>query len=158
MAAQVDALKEKLRQWTILLGVFQVTVGCLVGFIPPTAVQYFRGIVMAHIEFAMNGILMIALGFLVRELRLNPLALKIWFVLLQIGTWTNGGAGVIMAFTGATTKLAPTMTEKFPPPNGDNSGLVTATLMVCGVTILAALIITLYGLWRTMAAPKNMTA
>ena len=58
-------------------GVLQITVGCLVGFIPPSAVAWFRGIVMAHIEFTVNG------------------------VLLVVGTWANGAAGIAAA-PGAT--------------------------------------------------------
>ena len=46
----------------------------MVGFIPPSAVAWFRGIVLAHIEFTANGILMVAFGFLVKELRLSPAA------------------------------------------------------------------------------------
>ncbi len=82
-------------------GVLQITVGCFVGFIPPPAVAWFRGIVMAHIEFTANGVFMIALGLLVREMRLNPAALLVWFATLQIGTWTNDGAGLIAGFIGA---------------------------------------------------------
>ena len=51
MATDIDRLKENLRRWTLVLGVLQITVGCVVGFIPPSAVAWFRGIVMAHIEF-----------------------------------------------------------------------------------------------------------
>ncbi len=65
-----------------MLGVLQITVGCVVGFIPPSAVAWFRGIVMAHIEFTANGVLMVVFGFLVRELRLNPTALKVWFAVV----------------------------------------------------------------------------
>ena len=79
VANGADALRENVRRWTLVLGVLQITVGCCVGFIPPAAVAWFRGIVMAHIEFTANGVLMIALGFLVRELRLSPTALKVWF-------------------------------------------------------------------------------
>ena len=61
----------------------QITVGCIVGFIPPSAVAWFRGIVMAHLEFTANGVLLIAFGFLVRELNLGPAALKVWFAALQ---------------------------------------------------------------------------
>jgi hypothetical protein len=49
MATDIDGLKASLRRWTLLLGVFQIAVGCMVGFIPPSAVAWFRGIVMAHI-------------------------------------------------------------------------------------------------------------
>ena len=71
MHADSDRLKETLRRWTLLLGVLQITVGCVVGFIPPSAVAWFRGVVMAHIEFVVNGMLMIVLGLLVREMRLG---------------------------------------------------------------------------------------
>ena len=66
MATDIDRLKENLRLWR--WGVLQITVGCVVGFIPPSAVAWFRGLVMAHIEFTANGILMVAFGFLIREL------------------------------------------------------------------------------------------
>jgi hypothetical protein len=146
MGTDIDSLKETLKRWTLLLGVLQLTVGCLVGFTPPPAVAWFRGIVMAHIEFTANGVLMIAFGFLVKELRLGPGALKAWFVTLQLGTWTNGAAGVAAAILGATTKLMPTLNEKFPPPHGTDSPLVTNLLQCCGATIMLALLLTLYGL------------
>lgn len=156
MTTDTNRLKETLRRWTLVLGVFQITVGCIVGFIPPTAVAWFRGVVMAHIEFTANGVLMIAFGFLVRELRLNPLALKVWFATLQIGTWTNGGAGVAAAFIGASTKLMPTINEKFPPPGGTDNALVSGSLLLCAVTIMVALVLTLYGLLRSEAPATDV--
>ncbi len=155
MASDTDALKATLRRWTLILGVLQITVGCTIGFIPPTAVEWFRGIVMAHIEFTANGVLMVAFGFLVPELRLNPAAFKVWFAALQIGTWTNGAAGVAGAFLGESSKLMPTINEKFPPPNGMDNPIVTGLLTVCGVTVMAALLLTLYGLSRSKAPPPD---
>ncbi|TWU25608.1 hypothetical protein [Bythopirellula polymerisocia] len=149
MATDIDDLKANLKRWTLFLGVLQIAVGCVIGFIPPSAVAWFRGIVMAHIEFTANGVLMVAFGFLIAELNLNSVALKMWFILLQIGTWTNGAAGVAAAFQGATSKLMPTLNEKFPPPNGTDSALVSGSLKLCGVTIMAALLLTLYGLARS---------
>src|SRR6186997_503969 len=98
MATEVDTLKENLKRWTLIMGVLQITVGCIVGFIPPSAVAWFRGIVMAHIEFVINGILLVAFAFVISEMNLGPKMLKLWFLLLQIGTWTNGAAGVAGAF------------------------------------------------------------
>src|SRR5258708_30345690 len=92
MAVDIDGVKANLKRWTLLLGVLQITVGCLVGFTPPSAVAWFRGIVMAHIEFTPNGVFMVAFGFLVKELRLKPTALQAWFATLQIGTSTHGAA------------------------------------------------------------------
>ena len=157
MATDIDGLKANLRYWTLLLGVLQITVGCLVGFIPPPAVAWFRGIVMAHIEFTANGVLMVVLGFLVRELRLGPAALKAWFATLQIGTWTNGAAGVAAAFIGASSKLMPTLNEKFPPPHGVDDPVVTNLLLLCGATILAALLLTVYGLLCSKTLVKGTT-
>ena len=61
MTANRDPLPESLRRWTLVLGVLQVLVGCLVGLVPPDSVAWFRGIVMAHIEFTANGALVIVL-------------------------------------------------------------------------------------------------
>jgi hypothetical protein len=145
---ELEALKANIRHWILILGVLQITVGCAVGFIPPSAVEWFRGIVMAHIEFTANGVLMVAFGFLVSRLALGPALLWVWFALLQVGTWTNGAAGVAGAFLGASSTLMPTLNEKFPPPHGIDNGLVTGLLQVCGVTVMAALLLTLYGLVR----------
>jgi hypothetical protein len=149
MATEIDSLKANIKRWTLILGVLQITVGCLVGFIPPSAVAWFRGIVMAHIELTANGVLMVAFGFLVTELRLSPLALKVWFVALQIGTWANGAAGVAAAFIGASSKLMPTLNEKFPPPHGTDNPIVSGSLKLCGLAIMVALLLTLYGLFRS---------
>jgi MFS superfamily sulfate permease-like transporter len=67
-------------------------------------------------------------------------------------------AGVAAAFIGATSKLMPTLTEKFPPPHGNDNPIVTGSLMLCGVTILAALLLTLYGLLRAKASGNPSTA
>jgi hypothetical protein len=144
-----DSLKTTLRRWTLILGVLQITVGCVIGFIPPPAVAWFRGIVMAHIEFTANGVLMVAFGFLARELRLGATALKVWFATLQIGTWTNGAAGLVGAFIGASSRLMPTINEKFPPPHGTDNPIVSGSLLLCGVTIMVALLLTLFGLLRS---------
>lgn len=155
MACDINSLKAHLRRWTFLLGVLQITVGCSVGFIPPSAVAWYRGIVMAHIEFVVNGVLMVAFGFLVHELRLNSAALKVWFATLQIGTWTNGAAGVAAAFLGSSSQLMPTLNEKFPPPHGVDNPVVTNLLLLCAVTIMAALLLTLYGLLPNRASSKD---
>jgi hypothetical protein len=158
MKTDIGILKGKMKRWTLILGVLQITVGCMVGFIPPSAVAWFRGIVMAHIEFTANGVLMVAFGFLVRELCLSPAALKVWFATLQIGTWTNGAAGVAAAFIGASSKLMPTINEKFPPPHGTDNPIVSGSLKLCGVTIMVALLLTLYGLSRSKTPTYDSNA
>jgi hypothetical protein len=148
MSVVLEPLKERLRRWVLIIGVAQVLFGCLVGFIPPTAVSWFRGIVMAHIEFTANGVLMIAIGLVARELRLGAGALRIWFWTLVVGTWTNGSAGVVGAFVGQSSRLMPTLNQTFPAPGGLDSPFVTGLLLVCGVTIVIALLLTLVGLIR----------
>ncbi len=158
MIIDIESSRASLRRWTLLLGVLQITVGCMVGFVPPSAVAWFRGIVMAHIEFTANGVLMVAFGFLVKELRLNPTALKAWFATLQVGTWTNGAAGLAAAVIGSSSKLMTTLNEKFPPPHGVDSPVVTGLLQLCGATIMVALLLTIYGLLRSKASVKEATA
>ena len=158
MTSDIDSLKANIKRWTLILGVLQITVGCLVGFIPPSAVAWFRGIVMAHIEFTANGVLVVTFGFVVRELRLSPAALKVWFATLQIGTWANGAAGVAAAFIGASSKLMPTINEKFPPPHGTDNPIVSGSLKLCGVTIMVALLLTLYGLLRSKTSGSDSNA
>ena len=152
MATDIDTLRASIRRWTLILGVLQVTLGCVVGFIPPTAVEWFRGIVMSHIEYTANGVLMIAFGFLVGELRLGSRTLKVWFTMLQVGTWTNGTAGLVGAVLGYSSKLMPTINEKFPPPNGADHPAVSSLLQLCGVTIMICLLLTLFGLLRARSA------
>ena len=113
---------------------------------------------MAHIEFTANGVLMVAFGFLVEELRLNPTALKAWFATLQIVTWTNGAAGLAAAFIGSSSKLMPTLNEKFPPPHGVDSSVVTNLLQLCGITIMVALLLTIYGLLCSKVSVKDAAA
>jgi hypothetical protein len=145
-------LQSDIRRWTLLLGVLQITFGCVVGFIPPTAVQWFRGIVMSHIEYTANGVLMVAFGFLVAELKLGRKGLIAWFATLQLGTWTNGTAGLLGAFVGSSSMLMHTLNEKFPPPHGANHAGVTGLLQLCGVTMMVALVLTIVGLLKRKRA------
>jgi hypothetical protein len=49
---------------------------------------------------------------------------------------------------GSSSTLMTTLNEKFPPPNGVDNAVVTGLLQVCGVTIMVALLLTMYGLLR----------
>jgi len=146
MTSVEESIRANIRRWTLLLGVLQITVGCMIGFIPPDAVAWFRGIVMAHIEFTANGVLMIAFGFLVNEMRLSLGMLKLWFAALQIGTWTNGAAGFAGAIVGSSSALMTTINQKFPPPHDLDNAVVTGLLTICGVGMMVVLLLTLYGL------------
>lgn len=131
--------------FTLLLGVVQVIAGCVVGLIPPGAVAWYRGMVMAHIQFTANGVLLIVLGLLVHDMRLTPSQFRIWFLSTQAGTWLNGIAGLIAAFTGRSSSRMPNLNATNPPPNGMSTA-VYASLLFCGLFILVGLGLTLIGL------------
>jgi hypothetical protein len=141
-------LAATLRWWTLFLGVLQVSIGCVVAFIPASAVPWYRGLLMAHLAYTANGVLMIVLGLLVREMRLGAGALRAWFAALQVGTWTNGTAGLVAAFAGASSKYLPSLNEKFPAPNGADHPVVGGLLVVCGLAMAVGLVLTLVGLAR----------
>jgi hypothetical protein len=114
---------------------------------------------MAHIEFTANGVLMTVVGLLARELRLSAGAWRVWFSTLVVGTWTNGGAGLVGAFAGQSSPLMSTLNQSFPAPGGAASPLVTGLLYVCGVTIVTALTLTVVGLVRMpRAQPDSVRA
>ncbi len=146
MNNDITRLQTQLRYWTLVLGVAQITFGCLVGLIPPTAVPWFRGIVMAHIEFTVNGVLMVTFGLLVADLRLRAGALRVWFWSLQLGTWSNGAAGLVGGVLGASSVLMPTLNRQFPAPAGADHWAVTGLLQLCALAILVSLALTLWGL------------
>ena len=135
----------------IMMGVLQVLIGCIVGLIPPPAVVHFRSIVTAHIEFCFNGILLALMGLLTQYMALGSVSFFILEVTAYFGTFLNGSAFFISAFTGFGTKLSPTINEKFPFPNGIEGGysdLMTTCLMTSGVTVITCLVISLVGLAR----------
>jgi hypothetical protein len=157
MNLEIESLKEQLRRWVLLIGVSQVLFGCLVGFIPPTAVPWFRGIVMAHVEFTANGVLMTVAGWLARDIRLSAWAWRAWFWTLIIGTWTNGAAGLVAAVLGESSRMMTTLNTAFPAPNGLDHPAVTGLLFVCGITIVAALVLTVVGVARApLTATENL--
>jgi hypothetical protein len=66
-------------------------------------------------------------------------------------------AGLIAGFLGASSKLIPTINEKFPPPH-DTKMRLFQTRSWSGVTIVVALFLTLYGLIRSKPSINNATA
>lgn len=141
-----SSLSERIRFFTLLLGVIQVTMGCLVGLIPPDVIAWYRGLVMAHIQFTANGVLLVVLGFLLREMILTPFQLRCWFISTQAGTWLNGIAGMTAAIIGQSSSQMPALNKAYPPPTAGSSVLVYTTLVLCGLLILVGLGLTIVGL------------
>lgn len=141
-----SSLLERIRFLTLLLGVIQVTMGCLVGLIPPDAVAWYRGLVMAHIQFTTNGVLLVVLSFLLREMALSRFQLRCWFISTQAGTWLNGVAGMMAAIIGQSSSQMPALNKAYPPPTPGSSPWVYTTLVFCGLLILVGLGLTIVGL------------
>ncbi len=146
---------KKISFFTIFLGVLQLTAGCIVGLLPPDKVQWYRGIVMAHLEFTANGVMLIVMGFIAREMLLPKKAFRAWFILLQAGTWLNGSAGLAAALSGSSSLQTPYANTSSPPPGGTGNQFVFIALVCCGITILLAFFITLVGLWRNYKMAKT---
>jgi hypothetical protein len=130
-------------------GVGQVLLGCFIGCIPPPAVQHYRSIVTAHIEFTANGVLLCVLGLLMPNLNLGRGGKRFLEIMAYLGTVLNGSAFIVTAFTGFGTSLGHTTHQTFPFPKGIEGpipNLVTGMLLGCGVTIIAALVTALVGL------------
>lgn len=154
MKYENQKLRAKLKKWILFLGVLQIFVGCGIGLLPPNSVPWFRGIVISHIEFTANGVLLIAFGFLLAEMNLSAKSIIIWFSTLQLGTWTNGTAAFVAGVTGRSSPLLPTTNQSFPAPNGLDNPLVTGLLVVCGVTFIVALLLTLFGLFPARSSDE----
>jgi hypothetical protein len=146
---------ERIRFYTLLLGVIQVLMGCLVGLIPPDAIAWYRGLVMAHIQFTANGVLLVVLGLLLREMVLNRWQLGLWFFSTQAGTWLNGVAGLMAAFIGQSSSQMPALNKAYPPPQAGSNPIVFATLVACGLLILLGLVLTVLGLVRGRLGSKG---
>lgn len=156
MSQDTTALKLRLRRLTLLLGVAQITLGCLVGLLPPTAVPWFRGIVMAHVEYTGNGVLLVVLGLLLPELNLGRAALWTWFASLQLGSWLNGSSALLAGITGRSSRFLSVANAASTPPGGATDLVVTGMLIVVGVSILVGLALTLAGLLRAkLIAPEH---
>ena len=80
---------------------------------------------------------------------------KVWFTTLQVGTWTNGTAGLAGALLGYSSILMPTINEKFPAPRGADHPAVTGLLQLCGVAIMICLLLTLFGLVRPRSSERQ---
>lgn len=149
-----SSFSERIRFYTLLLGVIQITVGCLVGLIPPDAIAWYRGLVMAHIQFTANGVLLVVLGFLLREMDLSRVQLRLWFISTQAGTWLNGIAGMMAAIIGQSSSQMPALNKAYPPPIAGSSVLVYTTLVLCGLLILVGLGLTVWGLIKGRAVER----
>jgi hydroxylaminobenzene mutase len=86
-------------------GMLLFLVGLLTGFAIPAIVNPRMG-VSAHLEGVMNGIFLIGLGLMWKDIRLGPRALAATFWLALYGAWANWIATALSAAWG-TSGLTP---------------------------------------------------
>jgi (hydroxyamino)benzene mutase len=132
-------LKRRLLQLGILLFLF----GLFTGFAIPAFTNPRMGL-SSHLEGVMNGIFLIALGFIWPELRLSKAPSLTAFWLLVYGTYVNWLAVLLAGIfgTGALTPIAAAGHQGTPL----QEAIVTVMLLSLSVAMIAGCIIVLWGL------------
>jgi len=121
-------------------GIFLFLLGLLTGLAVPALTNPRMG-VSAHLEGVLNGIFLIILGLLWRELRLTPRAATATFRIALYGTYANWAATLLAAILG-TSRLTPqagaghsaTQWQEAIVAFGQGS-LVVAMLICCGFVL-----------------------
>ncbi len=119
----------------------------LLGLITGLALMLFTNPRMglaAHLEGVMNGLFLIAAGFLWSELTLSPGLLKTGYWLLLYGTFANWSFTLLSAILG-TSKINP-IAGAGHEGTGTQEAILTAGFTSVGVSMLLAVAILLYGL------------
>ncbi len=98
----------------------------------------------AHLEGVMNGLFLIAAGFLWKELKLSPGLLKAAFWLLLYGTFANWSFTLLSALLG-TSKINP-IAGAGHAGTATQEAFLTAGFTSVGVSMFIAVSILLYGL------------
>jgi len=134
----------------LLGGVLQCLVSCLLGLVPPTAVGWYAMMVKTHVAFMMNGFLAVLLSFVGPEIgkSLSDDQMKVWALTMQMGTWFNGLAHLKGAISGTKAPMVRSMGRA---PHGEDA-VMEGMLMFCGVNIIAALVLTCWGLHKRCKA------
>ena len=122
----------------------------LIGLFTGLAEPHFTNVRMAlaaHLEGVMNGIFLLAVGAVWREVRLPSPASAAAFALLLFGSWGNWAVVTTAAILG-TGALSPiTAAGRAAAPWQEM--LVTAGFVVIGLAVIAAAVLLLWGLRST---------
>lgn len=125
------------------LGMFLFLLGLITGL----ALMNFtnpRMALSAHLEGIMNGLFLIAAGFLWNELNLSPGLLKAAYWLLLYGTFANWSFTFLSALLG-TSKITP-IAGAGHAGTAIQEDILTAGFTSVGITMVIAVCILLYGL------------
>lgn len=126
-----------------MLGMILFLLGLITGFGLMSLKNPRMGLA-SHLEGVMNGTFLVVVGFLWNELRLSALATKVLLGSLLIGTFANWLVTLLAAIFG-TSKMTPIAGAGFEGMAWQES-LVSAGLVVVGLTMLVALGLLVYGM------------
>lgn len=135
----MEDMKRGLMRHGMLLFIF----GLLVGFVVPQFTNPRMGLT-AHLEGVMNGTFLIALGAVWAEVHLAAHTKLIAYWAALYGAYANWGATTLAAIFGTGALSPQTAPGRVALPWQET--LVAVMLMSCGVAILAACVLSFWGL------------
>lgn len=125
------------------LGMLLFLLGLITGMILMNFTNPRMGL-SAHLEGVMNGLFLIAAGFLWNELRLSSSLLKAGYWLLLYGTFANWSFTLLAAILG-TSKITPIAGAGHTGTDMQEA-VLTAGFTSVGISMVLAVAILLYGL------------
>jgi len=140
-STQLFALK-----YSLLSGISQILVGCLLGG-PIADMPNPQMGKAGHHQMTTNGVFLMAIAFCFPYCKLSKFWLRIAFVTAQFGTWCNGLAYWILAFTNAPNPMF--LKSSNLAPEGENNiytYMSIASLLFCGVNLLLNLTLLIWGI------------
>lgn len=135
-----------------MLGMILFLLGLVTGFVLMSFKNPRMGLA-AHLEGVMNGMFLVLVGFLWNELHLSSTGRKVLLFALLTGTFANWLATLLAAAFG-TSKMTPISGAGFEGAAWQES-LVSAGLLIVGLTMLVALCLLVYGLRGKYASGNN---
>lgn len=131
------------KRWLLWAGMLLFLLGLFTGFVETKFSNPRMGLA-AHLEGVMNGTFLIALGAVWLEVRLPTLLKAAAFWTALYGTYANWAATTLAAIFG-TGVLSP-ITATGLSAQAWQESLVMIGFMSCGLAIIAAAILSLWGL------------
>ncbi|MCK6614448.1 MAG: hydrogenase [Ignavibacteriaceae bacterium] len=126
-----------------MLGMVLFLLGLLTGFFIMMFTNPRQGLA-AHLEGVMNGTFLVVAGFVWSELNISQRLRKILYWVLLYGTFTNWLFTILGAIWG-TAKMTPIAGAGYTG-NELHETIVSAGLVLVGLTMVFALVVLIYGL------------
>ena len=140
-----------LRKWCIVSGVMMMFAACIEGFAAGSMANYklAKG---THHQLTHNSELLIAIAFVFPFCELSPALLKVAFWSLQVGTWGNPLAYLVIALTNCPQPMFAQSGTVAPGDGDDNpyTKLSMGMLMFAvGPSMLVSLVLILVGVMKS---------